>query len=98
MSGPLTARPCRSPQRADYILVQYIEPVATNSAALGYDLQSDAVRNAAITQATDSGEVVATAPITLVQETGSQQGILAVLAVYDDARCARDRRREAGPA
>ena len=69
--------------RADYILVQYIEPVATNRAALGYDLQSDAVRNAAITQATDTGEVVATAPVTLVQETGAQQGILAVVAVYD---------------
>lgn len=68
--------------RDDYAIVQFIEPVETNRAALGYDLQSDEARDAALTAARDSGQVVATAPITLVQETGSQQGILAVLAVY----------------
>jgi diguanylate cyclase (GGDEF)-like protein len=66
------------------VIVQYIEPVAQNRAALGYDLQSDAVRNAALTLSRDTGDVVATAPITLVQETGTQKGVLAVLAVYDD--------------
>ena len=70
--------------RPYYVAVEYIEPIATNRAALGFDINSAALRRAAIERARDTGEVSSTAPITLVQETGSQQGMLALSPVYAD--------------
>ena len=68
--------------RAEYVVVAYIEPVEGNRAALGYDIASNAVRETAVVQARDSGLVSSTAPIELVQETGSQKGMLVLQPVY----------------
>ena len=62
--------------RSRYVPVALIEPLLENRKALGFDIQSNPVRARAIRQAQRSGLMQATEPITLVQERGSQQGVL----------------------
>ena len=68
--------------RAQYVPVAYIEPVASNAKALGFDIASNPIRAEAIARARDTGRATSTAPIDLVQETGSQKGMLTLLPVY----------------
>jgi diguanylate cyclase (GGDEF)-like protein/PAS domain S-box-containing protein len=72
----------RAGARPTYVVVQYIEPYHGNEKALGYDVYSNPVRRVALDMARDSGELVATARTTLVQETGNQAGVLVFLPVY----------------
>jgi signal transduction histidine kinase/integral membrane sensor domain MASE1 len=67
--------------RAEFYPVTYLEPLAGNEQALGFDLASDVDRQAAIRTAIATGEVTATAPIRLVQENGEQAGVLLLYAV-----------------
>lgn len=71
--------------RDDYTVVLYVEPVEKNRAALGYDIGSDPTRRAALDRARDTGRIVATAPVTLVQERGKQLAILVLRPVYINA-------------
>ncbi|MDJ0881051.1 MAG: diguanylate cyclase [Gammaproteobacteria bacterium] len=68
-----------------HVTVKYIVPLTGNEKAFGYDIYSNQSRREALDKATQSGELVATASITLVQETGNQAGILFMLPVYDSA-------------
>ena len=68
--------------RAEYVVVAYIEPIASNRNALGFDIASNPARAAAIEKARDTGAPAATGPIDLVQESGTQKGMLALLPVY----------------
>ena len=68
--------------REEYFPVYFVEPYEGNEAALGFDLGSNAVRLAALQKARDTGELVATARITLVQETGDQYGFLIFEPIY----------------
>ncbi len=68
--------------REEYFPVFFVEPLTGNEAALGFDLGSSPARMAALEQARDSGEAVATARITLVQETGDQYGFLYFAPIY----------------
>jgi len=77
-----TGKLVRASQRPNYITVHYIEPFATNSKALGFDVASNQVRRKALELARDTGEPVSTARIKLVQETGQQFGILVFLPIY----------------
>ncbi|PTY38836.1 hypothetical protein BGP77_10295 [Saccharospirillum sp. MSK14-1] len=70
-------------QRDRYVPVVFIEPLATNQAAVGYDLASEERRLRALLEARDSGRLVATAGIQLVQEPENQQGFLVFSALYD---------------
>ena len=63
-------------------MVNYIEPLAGNEKAVGYDVYSNPVRRQALDDASLSGTMVATDPIRLVQETSNQTGILVFLPVY----------------
>ena len=65
-----------------YFPVYYVEPYAGNAAALGFDLGSNSARLKPLSRARDSGNMVATSRITLVQETGDQYGFLIFLPVY----------------
>jgi signal transduction histidine kinase len=65
--------------------VTYIEPLAGNQEAAGFDLGSQPDRRAAIEAAIATGEVAATAPVRLVQEHGEEAGILLIYAVSDGA-------------
>lgn len=63
-------------------VVTYIEPLLGNEPAFGFDIGSNAKRRASVESARDSGQAEATAPITLQQESGDQQGFLLMLPVY----------------
>lgn len=69
-------------ERDEYFPVYFVEPLKGNELALGFDLGSNPVRLLALEQARDSGAMVATARITLVQETGDQYGFLVFKPVY----------------
>ncbi len=71
-------------ERDEYFPVYFVEPLKGNELALGFDLGSNPVRLKALQQARDSGEMVATARITLVQETGAQYGFLVFKPVYGE--------------
>ena len=68
--------------RPEYVVVAYIEPIADNRNALGFDIYSNPVRAVAIETARDTGRPTATGPIDLVQESGTQKGMLALLPIY----------------
>jgi CHASE1-domain containing sensor protein len=70
--------------RPEYVVVAYIEPIETNRNALGFDINSNPARAAAIEAARNTGRPTATSPIDLVQESGKQKGMLALLPVYRD--------------
>ncbi|MDO9529093.1 MAG: CHASE domain-containing protein [Syntrophales bacterium] len=69
-------------QRQEYVVVYYIVPLETNKPALGYDIASDATRLQAIEQVFKTGELTVTNRITLVQETGTQFGVLVFFPLY----------------
>ena len=68
--------------RPQYVVVAYIEPLAKNRNALGFDISSNPVRAAAINAARDSGRPTATSPVDLVQDSGTQKGMLALVPIY----------------
>lgn len=70
-------------RQAVYFPVYYVEPMLGNEAAVGFDLGSNSERLAALMLARDTGEMVASAPITLVQEQGQQAGFLVFLPIYE---------------
>jgi CHASE1-domain containing sensor protein/CheY-like chemotaxis protein len=69
-------------KRDEYFPVYYIEPLEGNELALGYDLGSNPVRLEAIELSRDSGKVVATSRVTLVQDLEEQYAFLVFLPVY----------------
>ena len=70
-----------SKERSTYYPVTYVEPLAGNEPALGFDLASNQVRLQAIESAKVSGKAVISAPVKLVQERQQQSGVLLLLAV-----------------
>lgn len=62
--------------RREYFPVYYVEPLAGNEAAFGFDLASNPARREAISRSWQADEMAATAPIQLVQEEGTQAGVL----------------------
>ena len=73
-------------ERPIYQPVTYVEPLRHNEAAMGFDLASNPERLAAITQAINTGKLVATSPIRLVQENQNQSGVLLIRAVEVGSR------------
>jgi len=69
--------------REAYVPVQYIEPLADNLAALGFDLASERSRLEALNLARETGEMVATAGIRLVQEPENQKGFLVFAPLFE---------------
>ncbi|MBY0237832.1 MAG: CHASE domain-containing protein [Burkholderiaceae bacterium] len=71
------------PHDGDRYVIQYIEPVVTNRAAVGLDLASEERRRAAAEQAMQSGKATISAPIVLVQAGGAvQRSFLLLLPIY----------------
>ncbi len=71
----------RARDRAEYVVVRYIVPLADNERALGFDIGSDPVRRAAIERARASGTMAVTEPIRLVQERRARVGVLELMPV-----------------
>ncbi|MBL8481068.1 MAG: PAS domain S-box protein [Rhodocyclaceae bacterium] len=74
-----------SPHAGDRYLIQFIEPIAENAAALGLDIASEARRREAAERAMESGAATLTAPIELVQAAAAGRGFLLLLPVYRNA-------------
>ncbi|NNM00926.1 MAG: EAL domain-containing protein [Gammaproteobacteria bacterium] len=68
--------------REDYFPAFYLEPMAGNEQAMGYDIASDETRRAALQNAVDQDQMATTRWIRLVQETEDQFGVLIVKPVY----------------
>ena len=68
--------------RAEYYPVFFVTPLEGNERALGFDLGSDPTRRAAMEKARDTGKLVASERIRLVQETGERFAVLAFLPLY----------------
>ena len=76
-----------TPHDGERYIIQYIEPVERNLAAIGLDIASEVHRREAALDALRSGEVRLTAPITLVQASGKPlQSFLILMPIYRDAR------------
>ena len=71
----------------DHYIIQYIEPVLRNSAAVGLDIASETQRRQAAERSARSGLAQITGPITLVQEVGKpQHAFLILLPIYRPGR------------
>jgi len=66
-----------------YVTVGFIEPLDANRAALGFDINSNDIRQSAINTSLELGLPSATAPIDLLQEDGPQKGMLALVPIFD---------------
>jgi len=84
----------RANNREEYFPVYFVEPLAGNTKALGFDLASNKTRLDALIKSRDSGKPVATSRITLVQETAKQAGFLVFLPVYHGEPKTISERRE----
>jgi len=72
-----------TPHDGERFVIQYIEPVERNRAAVGLDIASEANRREAAVTAMQTGKATITGPITLVQASGeSQRSLLFLLPVY----------------
>lgn len=70
---------------AEYLPITYVEPLAGNLSVLGLDPLTLAASALAIDTSRRSGLPVATAGIRLVQEQGTQRGVVVYLAALDHA-------------
>ncbi|MDI1257802.1 PAS domain S-box protein [Aquabacterium sp.] len=87
-----------SPHEGERFVIQYIEPVERNQAAVGLDIGSEANRRQAAIAAMRSGQATITGPITLVQAVGGRQkSVLFLLPIYRDgmARATPEQRETA---
>ncbi|ESA36973.1 signal transduction histidine kinase [Leptolyngbya sp. Heron Island J] len=73
----------RAASRPYYIPVTYLQPLAGNELAFGYDLMSDPTRLTALETARDTGQIAASGRIRLVQEHKNQFGFLVFLPLYN---------------
>ena len=69
-------------ERDFYYPVFQVAPLAGNERAVGYDAGSEPRRRAALEEAARTGLTTGTDPITLVQETGDQKGMLIFRPVF----------------
>lgn len=72
--------------RFEYVSALFLEPYKGNENALGYDVYSNQLRREAIDRAKYTGELALTAGITLVQDQGDQQGVIAFIPIYRNDR------------
>ncbi|WP_373090464.1 CHASE domain-containing protein [Zhongshania sp.] len=68
-------------KKDDYVVVRYIEPLAKNLTALAYDIGSADLPRKALLRAAETQAPAVTDPIRLVQESGSQKGVVIYLPV-----------------
>src|SRR5438309_5018420 len=70
-------------ERPEYAVLSYIEPMGTNIAAWGLDINDDTLRRSAVDRARDSGQISASSGVTLLRDgNASIASTLLRLAVY----------------
>ncbi|MBL4815179.1 MAG: diguanylate cyclase [Shewanella sp.] len=72
----------RATERKEYFPVYYVEPMEGNEVAFGFDLASNPKREQILKKSRDLDLSLATASITLVQETSNQKGFLMFMPIY----------------
>lgn len=77
-----TGKPMPAIGRSEYFPVFLVAPLEGNEPALGFDLGSHPARRAALDEARLTGFATATGPLTLVQETAHQKGLLIFRPVF----------------
>ncbi|SEL31832.1 Signal transduction histidine kinase [Atopomonas hussainii] len=68
--------------RAQYVVLAYMNPLQGNERALGIDVSTEPIRNAALEYARDKGKLAMTAPITLVNNAERKLGVLLFYPAY----------------
>ena len=71
----------RANDRANFFPVTYVEPLAGNAAAVGFDLASNISRRTALYKALQSDAIVTTEAVHLVQDSQTQAGVLILSAI-----------------
>lgn len=71
-------------EREDYVVAAFLEPLAGNEAALGYDISSEPVRREALDRARAAGQPAITGRLTLVQQEQDGHGALVFVPVDAD--------------
>ncbi|MBT8131948.1 MAG: EAL domain-containing protein [Gammaproteobacteria bacterium] len=66
----------------EYVIVQYVEPLASNQSVVGFNVASHPARNEAIKRARDSGTPAVTSRLQLVQAEGLEPGVLIFAPIY----------------
>jgi len=84
----------RAGSREEYFPVFYLESLEKNAAALGFDVGSEPRRRHALERARDTGLPMATEPIRLTQESGSQQGFILFQPIYQGPVATVEERRQ----
>ncbi|MBF0379658.1 MAG: CHASE domain-containing protein [Magnetococcales bacterium] len=72
----------RASEREVYYPIYYMEPYEANKIAMGFDLSSNPVRLAAIKKARDSGKIVVSSRITMLQGSSQHYGFLVLQPIY----------------
>ena len=81
-------------QRSEYFPVYFVEPLAGNELALGYDLISSPQRKKVMELARDTGTIQALPNVTLVQDTQTQKGFITFIPLYQDFPNTLTKRRQ----
>ncbi len=76
-------RPIAALSRAEFFPVYYVEPFESNQGVLGYDLASSLNGYELLNLARESGQMIATRKIELLQGTRNQAGLLTVLPIFE---------------
>jgi two-component system sensor histidine kinase/response regulator len=77
----------QNPHSNDLLVIQYIEPMADNEEAIGFDIASEQIRYQTALQAAQQNRAVLTEPVTLVQaQSKKSQGFLLLMPVYQQGK------------
>ncbi|NJS10093.1 MAG: guanylate cyclase [Microcoleus sp. CSU_2_2] len=72
-------------QRSEFFPVLYVEPAAGNETALGFDLASNPNIRAALDRGRDTGEMIITSYLGLIEDNPSEPGLLAIVPIYENS-------------
>ncbi|GJL78898.1 MAG: hypothetical protein NPINA01_18870 [Nitrospinaceae bacterium] len=86
----------RADSRPEYYPVNFVEPFMGNEAVLGFDLASNPKRLETLIASRDSGKILATKKVRLVQEEKEQSGVLIFAPFYGSPKIPKttEERRE----
>lgn len=71
-----------APERADYVVISFVEPWQENALILGFNAASDPGREEAINRARDTGHFAMTQPVRLLQDKKMSSGVVVYYPVY----------------
>ncbi|NOR68651.1 MAG: PAS domain S-box protein [Methylomarinum sp.] len=70
--------------KESYFPIHYLVPFAENKKALGFDVTVNSISHQAFTKTVATHSFSVSAPLTLVQETGNQKGLVFFFPIYKD--------------